>query len=150
MFKRVVVPLDGSEVSEQVFEHLGELASPDAMLLPTMVIEPAIYVGMGGHAIWSDDLELRRRAEALSCLRSAMETNGWGKARYQCIVRQGPSAARAIVETAVDKAADLIAMSSRGRTGLSRLVLGSVAKEVLRLSPVRVVIVGDRELALAS
>ena len=57
---------------------------------------------------------------------------------------------RAIVETAIDKAADLIAMSSRGRTGLSRLVLGSVAKEVVRLSPVRVAIVGDRELALAS
>ena len=150
MFKRVVVPLDGSEVSEQVFDHLGELASPDTMILPTMVVEPAVYVGMGGHAIWNDGLERRRRVEALSYLRSAMESNGWGGARYQCVVKQGSSAARAIVETAIDQAADVIAMSTRGRTGLSRLVLGSVAREVIRLSPVRVMIVGDRELALAS
>ena len=48
MLKRIVVPLDGSEVSEQVFGHLDELASPETMILPTMVIEPAVYVGMGG------------------------------------------------------------------------------------------------------
>ena len=150
MLKRIIVPLDGSEVSEQVFGHLDELASPETMIFPTMVIEPAVYVGMGGHAIWNDGLEQRRRVEALSYLRSAMESNGWGRARYQCVVKQGSGAARAIVETAIDQAADLIAMSSRGRTGLSRLVLGSVAREVARLSPVRVVIVGDRELALAS
>ena len=150
MPRRIVVPLDGSEASEQVFGHLGELASPETMIFPTMVIEPAVYVGMGGHAIWNDGLEQRRRVEALSYLRSAMESNGWGRARYQCVVRQGSGAARAIVETTIDQAADLIAMSTRGRTGLSGLVLGSVAREVARLSPVRVVIVGDRELALAS
>ena len=150
MLKRVVVPLDGSEVSEQVFGHLDELVSTDTMIFPTMVIEPAVYVGMGGLAIWNDGLEQRRRVEALSYLRSAMESSGWGGARYQCVVKQGSSAARAIVETAIDQAADLIAMGTRGRTGLSRLVLGSVAREVVRLSPVRVVLVGGRELALAS
>ena len=48
MLKRIIVPLDGSEVSEQVFGHLDELASPETMIFPTMVIEPAVYVGMGG------------------------------------------------------------------------------------------------------
>ncbi|MDD9995477.1 MAG: universal stress protein [Dehalococcoidia bacterium] len=86
----------------------------------------------------------------MSCLRSAMESNVWGGARFQCFVKQGPSVARANVETAIDQAADLTAISSRGRTGLSRPVLGSVAREMVRLSPVRLAMAGDRELALAS
>ena len=48
MFRRIVVPLDGSEVSEQVFGHLVELASPETMIFPTMVIGPSICVGLMG------------------------------------------------------------------------------------------------------
>src|SRR5204863_7745799 len=49
-----------------------------------------------------------------------------------------------IVETAIEAAADLIVMSTHGRTGLTRLLYGSVAEAVLRGSPVPVFLVPNR------
>jgi nucleotide-binding universal stress UspA family protein len=150
MYERVVLPLDDSKLAEGVFEHLGELVSPDAILYPTMVIEPVVFVGLGGHAIWDEGTEQMYRAEAFTYLRAAMEENGYGNARFRCVVKLHVTPARAIVETAIEERADLIAMTSHGRTGLSRLVLGSVAWAVLRLSPVTTRVFSAKKLALAS
>jgi len=51
-------------------------------------------------------------------------------------VRLAPSVPHAIVDYAVEKGCDLIALSTHGRTGFKRLIVGSVAEAVLRASPV--------------
>ena len=150
MYKRVVVPLDGSDLAEGVFSHLEELTSDDSIIFPVIVVEPVVYAGPTGVAYWDDRLEEVRRQDALSYLRAAMESHGWGDVPFQCIAKRHPTAARAIVETAIEQTADLIVMTSRGRTGISRFVLGSVAREVLKLSPIEVKVFVGGELAVAS
>ncbi len=59
----------------------------------------------------------------------------------ETLVVEHPQAAAGIVEAAESTGANLIAMGSHGRSGLAKLVLGSVATKVLQLSPVPVLIV---------
>lgn len=54
--------------------------------------------------------------------------------------REGLSIAETIIQTAIELEADLLVMGSHGRTGLKKLVLGSVAQTVLAQSPVPVLI----------
>ncbi len=150
MYKRVVVPLDGSDLAEGVFSHLEDVTSSDSIIFPVMMVEPVVYAGLGGVTYWDKSLEESRCQDALSYLRSAMETRGWGEGQFQCIVREHSTAARAIVETAIEQTADLIIMTSRGRTGLSRFLLGSVAHEVLKLSPIEVKVFAGGKMAVAS
>jgi nucleotide-binding universal stress UspA family protein len=63
-----------------------------------------------------------------------------GLAGVQAKVVQG-KAADAVIKAAADAKADLIVMGTQGRTGLSRLLLGSTAEKVLRQSPVPVMTV---------
>ena len=52
--------------------------------------------------------------------------------------------ATTVVDTAVGLGVDLIAVGTHGRTGLSHLLMGSVAEAIVRLSPVPVLVVGPR------
>jgi nucleotide-binding universal stress UspA family protein len=124
--KRVLVPLDGSILGETVLDTAVEFARAGATLVLLRAAEARSLVGdpvaaqlkvvheaelyLGGVA------ERLRRAGA-----TAVETCVW----------YGP-AAEAIVEAAWARDTDLILMSSHGRSGVSRLVLGSVAETVLR------------------
>ena len=81
------------------------------------------------------------RAAAASRLKQALESaGGEGEAR----VLDG-SPATAIVQTAEDLPAELVVVGTRGRTGLSRLALGSVAERVIRAAGCSVLVVRLRE-----
>lgn len=62
-----------------------------------------------------------------------------------CQVILGTESARSIVQFAEKNQADLIAMSTHGKTGFRRLILGSVAEEVLRRSPIPVLCIPQRD-----
>ncbi len=63
-----------------------------------------------------------------------------GKADYEFVIRAGPVAAE-ILQAVKDFASDVVVISTHGRGGLKRLVLGSVAEQVIRESPVPVITV---------
>jgi nucleotide-binding universal stress UspA family protein len=150
MYGRVVVPLDGSDLAEGVFSHLEDVTTTESIIFPVMVVGPMMYGGVFGAANWDYQLHKESHQGALYYLRTAMESHGWGDVPLQCIVKRHATVAEAIVETAVEQTADLIVMNSRGRTGLSRFILGSVAQEVLKLSPIEVKVFVGGELAVAS
>ena len=68
--------------------------------------------------------------------------------RQHCVARTYHGVAAGIIEVAVERGADLTALYSRGRTGVARLVAGSVAREFS--CPIDVRVFTDDELALAS
>ena len=70
--------------------------------------------------------------------------------KFEKILVQERPVAQAIVATAARNGADLLVMGTHGRGGWQKLTLGSVAEEVLRLSPCPVVTVGPKANALAS
>lgn len=138
MYKRVLVPLDGSPLAESIIPFLIEIAGPlDMSIVLLRVLEPVpIAVVEGVRQTMVDISEARvRDAEAyLASVAATLKLRGIS-ASYQ--VRTGRPDLR-IVEAARDVSADLVAMSTHGRSGLGRLLFGSVAEQVLRHSEVPV------------
>ena len=138
MYKRALVPLDGSPLAEAIIPFLVEIAGPldmSVVLLRILeVIPPSVVEGVRQELV--DASEVRRRdAEAyLAGIAATLRARGIDVS-YQ--VRAGRPDLQ-IIEAARETSADLIAMSTHGRSGLGRLLFGSVAEQVLRHADVPV------------
>jgi nucleotide-binding universal stress UspA family protein len=141
MSKRILVPVDGSEQSEKALEHvLTEFPDEDVTVIN--VIDPidvgyTSTVGMPGYSEeWYE--ESTENAETL--FEEAQETaDEYGVTLSTTTELGRPS--QAIVEYAEEKDFDQIVMGSHGRSGVSRILLGSVAETVVRRSPMPVTVV---------
>lgn len=148
-FKRIIVPLDGSEIAEQALPHALSVAEmTGAQLLLLRVVVPlhappplpfaAPYVAPTdlnaptvGMMVEHAESYLARLTRKLESEHSSLEVRSE--------VRVDESSARAIVEVARENQCDLAVLSTHGR-GMSRLFLGSVADKVIRGGPPAVLI----------
>jgi nucleotide-binding universal stress UspA family protein len=132
MYKRVLVPVDGSEVAEAIVPFILDIAGPlDLEVIVLQVNRPAVPLVMDGvPAMVIDDVEAQAEEAAayLAGLVAEMRAKG---VRASARVRRGEPVAE-ILAAAREEDADLIAMSTHGRSGPARVVLGSVAERVLR------------------
>ena len=136
LFRRILVPLDGSPVAEAALDHAVMLGTPGAteyLLLEVVVPRPiaAYPYPTNLTAIDRADLE-RRQIDARTYLeRVRMEFRSSGfDAKCDVVVHR--QVARGILEYAATHGADLIALSTHGGGVMSRLLFGSVADKVLR------------------
>jgi nucleotide-binding universal stress UspA family protein len=137
----VLVALDGSTAGEAVLRLLMEIAGPlDMTILLLHVLEP-ITPSVTDTGVVFDDLEARRREaeEYLAPIAAALRSQGVDTA---WAIRHG-RATDEILAAAQENSADLIAMATHGRTGLGRLLFGSVAEAVLRRAPVPVFMIRE-------
>jgi nucleotide-binding universal stress UspA family protein len=134
MYKTILVPLDGSERAERILPYVEELGLRcGAVLLFLQVIDPfTVVVGPEGPEYTNLEHQAleRREEEARSYLATLEE-----KYRAKGIETGSRIVGGAIVEEIMNAAqregADLIALTSHGRTGLARVFYGSVAAGVL-------------------
>lgn len=133
MFKKILVPLDGSERAEAILPHVEDLATRfDCTVLFLQVVEPGVVYTSPYDAypeLNADELEQRakRVADYLKEWEQKFQSKGIDTRRR---VEHGP-VVPAILEVAASDDVDLIAMASHGRTGLARVFYGSVAAGVL-------------------
>jgi nucleotide-binding universal stress UspA family protein len=125
--KKILVPLDGSALAESAIDKALEVAAPESTL---MLLRAAEAHSLPGVDPTEAQVEIVREAEEYLAAVAA-RLNEQGVTRVETSVWYGP-AASAIVEAARLRKADLIVMSTHGRSGLGRLILGSVAESVLR------------------
>jgi nucleotide-binding universal stress UspA family protein len=138
MYKRALVPLDGSMVSEAIVPFILEIAGPldmEVALLRVIVPTPTVPVDSDGPLV-ADDVE-KPRAEAEEYLAAVVADLRARGVRGTTQVRFGHAVAE-ILAGAREADADLIAMTTHGRGGLGRLLFGSVAEAVLRQAEVPV------------
>ncbi len=134
MYKTILVPLDGSKRAEAILPHVQELAERyEARVVLVRVIEPIAYlIGPEGMPMvfQEDELEHRRREVAayMDAVREDFREKGIA-AKVEIL--QGP-VVKAIIDAAERETADLIAIASHGRGGLSQFFYGSVAAGVLQ------------------
>jgi nucleotide-binding universal stress UspA family protein len=133
MLDRILIPLDGSALAESVLVQVRRLlARRDAelLLLQVVTLPPSNEADAGEPLdhLWS------RATEYLQSVAGRLSSEGI-RARTR-VVEGFP--AREILGAAKKEHADLIAMSTHGRTGIARWVFGSVTEKVLRGSPVPV------------
>jgi nucleotide-binding universal stress UspA family protein len=150
MYKRALVPLDGSPVAESIIPFVLQIAGPlDMSVTLLRVVEPiSPIVGDGTQAVIVDDVQERTRdaEEYLAPLAAVLRARG---VNTSWVVRRGRPD-KEILAAAQDAAADLIAMSTHGRSGLGRLLFGSVAEQVLRHAAVPVFMMRETEARLAT
>jgi universal stress protein A len=134
--RRILAPTDFSELSKQGLKSALELAEAFvAKLLLLYVVEPPPYPVEGivpSHlgATMLDDLE-RQATNDLAQMLSETQASNMDVARR--VVVGIPY--RKIVDVAEEEKIDLIVMTTHGRTGLSHLVMGSVAEKIVRTAP---------------
>lgn len=149
MYKRVLIPVDGSEMAEAIVPFILDIAGPldlDVVLLQVNRPIPPIALE-GSQYIEVEDVEGRREAaEAyLAGLAAEMKAKG---VRVTTRVRRGEPVAE-ILAAAKDEGADLIAMTTHGRSGFTRVLFGSIAEGVLRHAPIPVFLMKQAERVMA-
>jgi len=146
--KHILLPLDGSAMAEQIIEPalaLGTSMEADYSLLRVVRPVSPIHYHAGGlvdgglpvtmqEQLERTETELRYKAQ--DYLEEVAQRLHERLVRVRTQVTNETQPAVAILEAARSCNADLIAMQTHGRRGLSRLILGSVADKVLRGSPV--------------
>ena len=149
MYKKILVPLDGSELAECVFPHVESIAKGCGVEIVTFVrvVEPIhvpISGGDEGYTFGVDDwkrIESESRAAAENYLNQLMNRVKNGGINFQSKVLSGGKAADMIADYATKDEVDLIVIATHGRSGVSRWVWGSVADRVLRSACVPVLMV---------
>jgi len=139
--RKIVVPLDGSERSEAILPVVERLAGPFDLAIELLrAIEPLpAYAAAEISSARTEEMIALEEADAEGYLRKAatpLEAKGLRVTRS---VGRG-LAVDVILRRAEEAAAGLIAMSTHGRTGVGRLLIGSVAERVLRSAPVPVLL----------
>jgi len=149
MYKRALIPLDGSPVAETILPFILDIAGPlDIEVMLLRVLPPAPPMPVEGSAPVLIDDEGARRTDAEEYLAPlAVDLRNKG-VRVETMVRPGVPAGQ-IVEAARSAKADLIAMTTHGRSGIRRLMFGSVAEAVLRQSDIPVFLLRATEAEVA-
>lgn len=143
MFDRILVPVDGSMRAELVLGHVGRLLRrKDSKVLLLRVVPP------------QNRSSGQERDEAQKYVDELVRRYAGRGARVGGRVVAG-SVAESILKSAEREAASMIAMTTHGRSGLSRWLLGSVAEKVVRASAVPVLLArsfrpGGEEVALTA
>lgn len=134
----VLVAYDGSEPARKAVEYAFDECVDDDIVLLRVVEVADSFTKMSLQAV--QELLGQRRADASEQLRGDMADLLDADAEYEIDVVSGEPA-REIVAYAEDHDVDRIVVGSHGREGVSRVLLGSVAEQVVRRAPVSVVVV---------
>lgn len=122
--KKILYPTDFSSYSNQAYFHAVGLAETYGASLTVVYVHTPGTPGDKSH--WQSQLEQVRPANP--------------KIPVSHVLLEGDPAAE-IARYAADAAIDVIVIGTRGRTGVDRLVLGSVAERVMREAPCSVLVV---------
>lgn len=135
--ERVLVPSDFSERAEPALKYAVELANRfDAEIVGCHVIElPMVILPL--HEEEPVDVVASNAREKLeSLLRKA------GAKKFRVLIEQG-NPTRQLVRIAANEDIDLVVVSTHGRSGLSHMLMGSTAENLVRLTPCPVLVVRD-------
>jgi nucleotide-binding universal stress UspA family protein len=132
MYKKILVPLDGSKRAEMIRPHVRELANRfQATVILLKVIEPIHTSAVGETSIGIDnnviDAKIKKSESYLEGVASKLRNKG---ITCKSMVAHGRVVDK-IIEVAQAEDVDLIAMTSHGYGGLTRIFYGSVAAGIL-------------------
>lgn len=133
MYKRILVPTDGSDRSVKAVEGAAKFAKPlGATLVVMTVIEPYSYTNLAEYRPESiEQYDERVTAEAEERLVQASKICDDVGVESKTLMVKSFSPAEAIIEQAEKNVCDIIFMASHGRKGIAAVLLGSETQKVL-------------------
>lgn len=141
MYKKILLPTDGSGYAEQEVERVSNLIADDGEILILSV------AGKLTSSAFQSRKKVRKANEIMEKdahkAVEKMEKLFDNSLNLRTIVKTG-FAAEKIIETAEEENADLIVISSSGKSGLHRFIIGSVAEEVLKNADIDVLLIHSK------
>ena len=139
MFKKILVPLDGSDLAERALEPAltiaGQQEDNEVILLSVPVYKDILVPSAAGFDLMLPDQSLEHFQEDVETYLNDVK-KVWSRPGLQLrtMVEAG-DVASVIIDTAAEQKVDLIMMTTHGYSGFSRWLLGSVTERVLRSAP---------------
>jgi nucleotide-binding universal stress UspA family protein len=145
MFNHILVPVDGSNTSQLAVDKAIGLAKAFGSRVTTIfVIDPYPFTGVGTDFSYGQAEYLSAAtAEANAAIKAAKAQFDAAGVSVETSVVEAHATWRGVVQTAESVQADLIVMGSHGRSGLEKLVLGSVTQAVLSHTHLPLLVVRD-------
>lgn len=145
MFKHILIPIDGSEFSDRVIDLGVCFAKSIQARVTGFIAEPDYTLPSYGELIQSqgesmDDYAARARKHAESALQRIEARASAEGVVFDSAFVQNDHPVQAIAAAADQHGCDLIVMVSHGRRGLSKLIHGSVAQELIAHTKVPVLV----------
>jgi nucleotide-binding universal stress UspA family protein len=140
VYKKILLPTDGSEESKKAVSRGLELAKAlGSDVVGVYVIDTSSFVSLPETFMWENVRGLLEEEgkKAIASMERAAKKH---KLKLSSEIREGrPS--KEILNSAAEKKADLIVMGTAGRSGLDKFFLGSVSEKVLRSAGCSVMLV---------
>jgi len=131
MYKKILVPLDGSDVAQKALVEAEKLAKVfDSELLLVQIV-PFMPIYGSPELVTPLIIDEKQKEAAHRYLASLVENLKQKGFRAMLTVKTGQQVPAEIIDVAKELGADLIVMSSHGRSGFTRWFVGSVALKVL-------------------
>ncbi|PKB81548.1 MAG: hypothetical protein BZY88_06420 [SAR202 cluster bacterium Io17-Chloro-G9] len=140
MYRKILIPLDGSVEAEGVLPMVRGLVTPESEVILFQVVSAGRSRAFGEYTV---------RREAIRYLRQVLGKLGEPEGQWRCEAAVFAAAADGIVDYARSEEVDLIAMCSQDRKGLSKLMKGSIAEKVRKKTATEVQVFKPGELVAA-
>jgi len=146
MFKRILVPVDGSATSMLGLKQAIKLSAFEGarLRLVNVVDEMPVMANIEMGTMVDDVPAMRAGSKKLLAQAAAVAKRAGVTAELSMIESIGGSTAAFVISEAKKWRADVIVLGTHGRTGLERIFMGSSAEDIIRSTPVPVLIVRDK------
>jgi nucleotide-binding universal stress UspA family protein len=144
MFQRILLATDGSDASDHAARLAVDLARAHAAKLTALfVVDPYPFLGVGEiNPLGFDAYMNAARGQAAQAHDRVLEICKTGGAAVPVVMQMVEDATvlEGVLRTAREQQSDLIVIGSHGRSGIARMMLGSIAAKVVAQSPVPVLV----------
>ncbi len=142
MYKRILVPTDGSDTATSGLREAIKLAKDqNAQIRIIHVVDELVIISPYG-VVWGNIVgDLRKAGESILASAQATVRDAGIAADTQLVEAFGGRASEHILTAAQEWPADIIVCGTHGRRGLRRIVLGSDAEDLVRRTPVPILLI---------
>ena len=145
MYKKILVPLDGSELAKMALDQAEKLAKTFDSEIILFQVVPFMPIYGSPELVTPLIVDEKQKEAAERYLANLSEELKKRGLRVAATVRTGQQVAVEIIDFAKEVGADLIIMCTHGRSGISRWVMGSVALKVLTRAETPILLIRSKK-----
>jgi len=144
MYKKILVPLDGSELAKKALDEAEKLANCFGAEIILFEVVPFMPIYGSPELVTPLIVDEKQKEAAQKYLVNLSEELKKKGFKATAVVRTGQQVAVEIIDFAKESGANLIVMCTHGRSGISRWVLGSVALKILTRAETPILLIRSR------
>jgi len=141
VFENILVPYDGTNFSNRAFRKALDIAKKDNSKITVFTVIEGEYSAITGYSRINPQIIKKQQNAAKKYIYNLEKTAKNLNIPITVKIKQGVSIVKEIINLANSKRTDLIVIGSHGRTGLNKLILGSVANSIAQQAKCAVMVV---------